>query len=42
MADTFDALNQQMQGDGVNIIEAEENLKAFQKKATVMETTNRE
>ncbi|GAA6077220.1 protein ZBED8-like isoform X1 [Tachysurus ichikawai] len=35
-------LNQQMQGGGVNIIEAEENLKAFQKHATVMETTNRE
>ncbi|XP_045113670.1 protein ZBED8-like [Portunus trituberculatus] len=35
MADIFDALNhlnQQMQGGGVNIIEAEENLKAFQKK----------
>ncbi|XP_073456451.1 protein FAM200C-like [Aquarana catesbeiana] len=32
MADIFAALNQQMQGSGVNIIEAEENLKAFQKK----------
>ncbi|XP_032081565.1 protein ZBED8-like [Thamnophis elegans] len=35
MADIFAALNhlnQQMQGGGVNIIEAEENLKAFQKK----------
>lgn len=35
MADIFEALNrlnQQMQGGGVNIIEAEENLKAFQKK----------
>ncbi|GAA6099628.1 protein ZBED8 [Tachysurus ichikawai] len=35
MADIFPALNhlnQQMQGGGVNIIEAEENLKAFQKK----------
>ena len=35
MADIFDALNhlnQQMQGGGVNIIEAEENLRAFQKK----------
>ncbi|GAA6077221.1 protein ZBED8-like [Tachysurus ichikawai] len=45
MADIFAALNhlnQQMQGGGVNIIEAEENLKAFQKHATVMETTNRE
>lgn len=34
MADIFTALNhlsQQMQGGGVNIIEAEENLKAFQK-----------
>ena len=33
MADIFDApnhLNQQMQGGGVNIIEAEENLRAFQ------------
>ena len=36
MADIFGALNhlnQQMQGDGVNIVEAEENLKAFQKKS---------
>ena len=35
MADIFDALNhfnRQMQGGGVNIIEAEEDLKAFQKK----------
>ncbi|XP_045120467.1 protein ZBED8-like [Portunus trituberculatus] len=35
MADIFDALNhlnQQMKGGGANIIEAEENLKAFQKK----------
>nr|XP_054593836.1 protein FAM200C-like [Nothobranchius furzeri] len=35
MADIFAALNhlnQQMQGGGVNIMEAEENLKAFQKK----------
>jgi hypothetical protein len=35
MADIFDALNhlnRQMQGGGVNIIEAEENLKAFKKK----------
>ena len=35
MADIFDALNklnQQMQGGGVNIIEAEKYLKAFQKK----------
>ena len=35
MADIFDALNQlnrQMQGGGVNIIEAEENLNAFKKK----------
>ena len=35
MADIFDALNhlnQQMQGGGVNIIETEENLRAFQKK----------
>uniref|UniRef100_A0A8C5M152 Uncharacterized protein n=1 Tax=Leptobrachium leishanense TaxID=445787 RepID=A0A8C5M152_9ANUR len=35
MTDIFAALNhlnQQMQGSGVNIIEAEENLKAFQKK----------
>ena len=35
MVDIFDALNnlnQQMQGGGVNIIEAEEHLKAFQKK----------
>ncbi|KAJ8393023.1 hypothetical protein AAFF_G00069270 [Aldrovandia affinis] len=35
MGDIFDALNhlnRQMQGGGVNIIEAEENLKAFQKK----------
>ena len=35
MADIFEALNhliQQMQGGGVNIIEAEEHLKAFQKK----------
>ncbi|KAJ3583706.1 hypothetical protein NHX12_015820 [Muraenolepis orangiensis] len=31
MADIFAALNQQMQGGGINIIEAEENLKAFQK-----------
>lgn len=45
MADIFAALNhlnQQMQGGGVNIMEAEENLKTFQKKATVMETTNGE
>ena len=35
MADIFEALNhliQQMQGGGVNIIEAEEHLRAFQKK----------
>lgn len=35
MADIFNALNhlnQQIQGGGVNIIEAEENLRAFQKK----------
>ena len=35
MVDIFDALsnlNQQMQGGGVNIIEAEEHLKVFQKK----------
>ena len=32
MADVFGALNQQMQGDGVNIIEAEEHLKVFEKK----------
>ena len=32
MADTFGALNQQMQGGRVNIIEAKEHLKAFQKK----------
>ena len=35
MADIFDALNhlnQQMQGGGVNIIDAEENLRSFQKK----------
>ena len=35
MADIFGALNhlsQQMHGDGVNIIEAEERLKAFEKK----------
>ena len=34
MADTFNALNHlnlQMQGGGVNIIEAEEHVKAFQK-----------
>ena len=34
MVDIFDALNnlnQQMQGGGVNIIEAEEHLKAFKK-----------
>ncbi|KAL3969146.1 gap junction alpha-4 protein [Sarotherodon galilaeus] len=38
MADIFAALNhlnQQMQGGGVNIIEAEEHLKAFQKKLTL-------
>ncbi|XP_039903019.1 protein ZBED8-like [Simochromis diagramma] len=38
MADIFTALNhlnQQMQGGGVNIIEAEEHLKAFQKKLTL-------
>jgi len=43
IADIFDALNylnRQMQGGGINIIEAEENLKAF-KRATFMETTNR-
>ena len=37
MIDIFDALNnfnQQIQGGGVNIIEAEEHLKAFQKKMT--------
>ena len=33
MADIFGALNQQMQGGGVNIIEAEEHLKAFEKKS---------
>ena len=33
MADVFGALNQQMQGDGVNIIEAEEHLKVFEKKS---------
>ena len=33
MANIFEALNQQMQGGGVNIIEAEEHLKAFQKKS---------
>jgi len=32
IADIFAALNQQMQGSGINIIEVEENLKAFQKK----------
>ena len=35
MVNIFDALNnlnQQMQGDGVNIIEVEEHLKTFQKK----------
>ena len=32
MADIFGALNQQMQGDGVNIIEAEEHPKGFEKK----------
>ena len=44
MADIFDALNhlnRQMQGGGVNIMEAKENPKVF-KKATFMETTNRE
>ncbi|XP_075684349.1 protein FAM200C-like [Rhinoderma darwinii] len=38
IADIFAALNhlnQQMQGGGVNIIEAEENLKAFQKKLSL-------
>ena len=43
MADIFGALNhlnQQMLGGGVNIIEAEENLKAIQKKNRTMETTN--
>ena len=37
MADSFGALNhliQQMQGGGVNIIKAEEHLKAFQKKSS--------
>ena len=36
MADIFGALNhlnQEMQGDGVNIIEAVEHLKAFEKKS---------
>ena len=45
MADFFAALNhlnQKMQGGGVNLIEAEENLKAFQKKIPLLETTNRE
>ena len=44
MVNIFDALNnlnQQMQGGGVNIIEAEEHLKAFKKNA-LMETTNGE
>ena len=39
---TLNHLNQQMQGGGVNIIEAEEHLKAFEKKNRTMETTNRE
>ena len=42
MADIFGNLNQQMQGSGVNIIEAEKHLKAFQKKNRTMETTNKE
>lgn len=32
MANIFDALNQQRQGGRVNLIEAEENLKTFQRK----------
>ena len=43
MIDIFDALNhlnRQMQGGEVNIIKAEENLKAFKKNATFMETEN--
>ena len=39
---TLNHLNQQMQGGGVNIIEAKEHLKAFEKKNRTMETTNRE
>ena len=45
MVDIFDALNnlnQQMQGDGLNIIEVEEHLKTFQKKNDLTETTNGE
>ena len=42
IANIFGALNQQMQGGGVNIVEAEEHLKALQKKNRTMETTNRE
>ena len=44
MVDIFDALNnlnQQMQGDGVNIIEVEEHLKTL-KKNDLTETTNGE
>ena len=41
MADIFGVLNQHMQVVGVNIIEAEEHLKAFKRNRT-METTNRE
>ena len=33
MADIFGALNQQMQNGGVNIVEAEEHLEAFEKKS---------
>ena len=39
----FDALNNlnlQMQGGGVQIIETEKHLKAFQKENSTMETTN--
>ena len=39
--DAFNNLNQQMQGGGVNIIRAEERLKAF-KKNDLTETTNGE